>query len=233
MASYPSAVKTFTSKADGAGNKIFASHINDLQDEVHAIEDGLLNGTAPLSASNASLAHLSVALGSTLASLTVSAGSTLQTLSVVSNSTLGGAVFVGGVNSSAVASTLTDIAVKDSAAICWGNAANSSWGAMLAWKDFGAIASTTPQSLTVFAAQSGVLVTFLTNAPAGFDVAAQFYLRPTVAGVLAITTAGTFGSTAGDASKINIYWDSTALRYVLENKTGQSVTIKAKFERGF
>jgi hypothetical protein len=41
-ASYPSAVKTFTTKA--TGDKIQASHINDLQDEVHAIETDLLTG---------------------------------------------------------------------------------------------------------------------------------------------------------------------------------------------
>lgn len=44
MASYPSAVKSFTTKSDGAGNTIFAAHVNDLQDEVAAIEGGLLNG---------------------------------------------------------------------------------------------------------------------------------------------------------------------------------------------
>lgn len=90
MASYPTAVKTFTSKADGAGNKVFASHLNDLQDEVHAIEDGLLNGTAPISASNASFARLSVAAGSTFVGLSVSAGSTLTTLNVTGGSTFGG-----------------------------------------------------------------------------------------------------------------------------------------------
>ena len=65
MATYPGAVKTFTSKADGAGNTINASHINDLQDEVNAIEDGLLNGTAPVNSSRITAASLSVAGGST------------------------------------------------------------------------------------------------------------------------------------------------------------------------
>lgn len=51
MASYPTSVKSYTTKSDGAGNKIFAAHINDLQDEVTAIEDGLLNGTAPVNSS--------------------------------------------------------------------------------------------------------------------------------------------------------------------------------------
>lgn len=45
-ASYPSSVKTFTTKVDGAGNIISASHVNDIQDEVNAIEGGLLNGVA-------------------------------------------------------------------------------------------------------------------------------------------------------------------------------------------
>lgn len=41
MASYPTSVKAFTTKVDGAGNKIFAAHVNDIQDEVSAIETGL------------------------------------------------------------------------------------------------------------------------------------------------------------------------------------------------
>jgi len=45
-ASYPGAVKTFTTKIDGAGNIIFAAHVNDLQDEVNAVEAGLINGLA-------------------------------------------------------------------------------------------------------------------------------------------------------------------------------------------
>lgn len=40
MAQFPSAVKTFTTK--NAGDTIQPSHLNDLQDEVSAIEDGLL-----------------------------------------------------------------------------------------------------------------------------------------------------------------------------------------------
>lgn len=74
MASYPTAVKTFTSKSDGAGNRIFASHVNDLQDEVTAIEDGILNGTAPVTCSRV----------------------TAATLSVAGNSTVGGTFSVGG-----------------------------------------------------------------------------------------------------------------------------------------
>lgn len=43
-ASYPTSVKTFTTKA--AAQKILAAHVNDLQDEVAAVEGGLLNGIA-------------------------------------------------------------------------------------------------------------------------------------------------------------------------------------------
>lgn len=45
-ASYPSSVKSFTTKVDGAGNTISASHVNDLQAEVTAMEGGLINGVA-------------------------------------------------------------------------------------------------------------------------------------------------------------------------------------------
>jgi len=58
MASYPGAVKTFTSRS--AGDVIQPSHVNDLQDEVNAIEAGLLQGTAPLNSSNSTVANLTV-----------------------------------------------------------------------------------------------------------------------------------------------------------------------------
>jgi hypothetical protein len=45
-ASYPSATKSFTTKVDGPGNTIAAAHVNDLQDEVVAIENGLRTGLA-------------------------------------------------------------------------------------------------------------------------------------------------------------------------------------------
>jgi hypothetical protein len=64
-ASYPGAVKTFASRS--AGQTIEPSHVNDLQDEVNAIEDGLLNGTAPLTSSNASVNRLQVSSNSTFA----------------------------------------------------------------------------------------------------------------------------------------------------------------------
>lgn len=57
-ASYPTAVKTFTTK--NAGDTIQPAHINDLQDEVVAIEQGLLGGVSPFQSSNSTLANLSV-----------------------------------------------------------------------------------------------------------------------------------------------------------------------------
>lgn len=78
MASYPTSVKSFTTK--NTGDVVQASHINDLQDEVNAIEAGLRNGTAPINAAGSTVTSLVVTGGSTLASLVVSGGSTLATL---------------------------------------------------------------------------------------------------------------------------------------------------------
>lgn len=71
-ASYPTSVKSFVTR--NAGDTIQPAHVNDLQDEVNAIESGLLTGTAPVSASNASFVHLSVTGDSTLASSTLKIG---------------------------------------------------------------------------------------------------------------------------------------------------------------
>ena len=77
-ASYPGAVKTFATRS--AGQTIASAHVNDLQDEVTAIEDGLLNGTAPLNSSATTVKSLSVSGGSTLADVTVSSRATLSSL---------------------------------------------------------------------------------------------------------------------------------------------------------
>src|SRR5690349_2185942 len=49
-ASYPGSVKVFQTRSNG--QTVDASHVNDLQDEVNAIESGILNGTAPVVSSN-------------------------------------------------------------------------------------------------------------------------------------------------------------------------------------
>jgi len=94
-ASYPSAVKSFTTK--NTGDTIQASHIDDLQDEVTAIETGLLTGTARLNSSNSTLATLSVTGGSTLLTLNVNGGSTFAGVANIAGvlSALSGIVLAG------------------------------------------------------------------------------------------------------------------------------------------
>jgi hypothetical protein len=82
-ASYPTAVKTFTTK--NAGDTIQPAHINDLQDEVVAIEQGLLGGASPLQSSNSTLANLSVPGLSTFAGDVTMSG-TLTVNKIVSTS---------------------------------------------------------------------------------------------------------------------------------------------------
>lgn len=45
-ASYPSSTKSFTTKTDGPAQTVFAAHVNDIQDEVVAVENGLRTGLA-------------------------------------------------------------------------------------------------------------------------------------------------------------------------------------------
>lgn len=84
MASYPNSVKSFASRS--AGQTIASAHVNDLQDEVNAVETALVTGPINLQAST--LASLSVTGGSTVAALTAGA-STLASLSVSGGSTVG------------------------------------------------------------------------------------------------------------------------------------------------
>jgi len=84
MASFPSAIKAFTTKS--AGNVIQPADVNDLQDEVNAMEDGYLNGTARLNSSNSTVKTLSVLGGSTFvgnvvigSSVTLTAGGSIGT----------------------------------------------------------------------------------------------------------------------------------------------------------
>ena len=77
MASFPTSVKSFTTK--NTGDVIQAAHVNDLQDEVNAIEAGYRNGTAPLNAAGSTVTSLVVSGGSTLATLSLSGASTFAT----------------------------------------------------------------------------------------------------------------------------------------------------------
>jgi len=103
MAQYPGAVKSFTTP--NVGDVIQPAHVNDLQDEVNAIEAGLLQGTAPLNSSNSTHVNLSVTGGSTLTTLNVSGASTFAG---AMNLTSGQIAFPAVQNASAGANTLDD-----------------------------------------------------------------------------------------------------------------------------
>lgn len=47
-ASFPASIKAFTTKLDGAGRTIFAAYVNDLQDEVVAVQTVLFTGPLPI-----------------------------------------------------------------------------------------------------------------------------------------------------------------------------------------
>ena len=80
MATFPGGVISFTTKT--ANQSIDAGHINDLQDEVTAIEGGLRNGTAPLNSSNSTFVAISLTGNSTFAGA----------LNITGNSTFSGTV---------------------------------------------------------------------------------------------------------------------------------------------
>ncbi len=82
MANFPTSVYAPAAKA--AGQTVQSAHVNSLDDEVAAIEDGYLNATARLNSSNSTVANLSVTGGSTLATLSVSSGITFSTVAASS-----------------------------------------------------------------------------------------------------------------------------------------------------
>lgn len=94
MPSYPTGVFSPTNKS--AGQTIQHTHINDVQDEIVAIESGLLTGSARLNSSHSTLAALSVTGGSTLAgALTLGAG-IASTVSFASSATFSAGVTFNG-----------------------------------------------------------------------------------------------------------------------------------------
>jgi hypothetical protein len=106
MASFPVSVKTFATRS--AGQTIGSAHVNDLQDEVNAIEDNLVNGLQLVLTARGfttSTGRLNIGGASTLTTLqagastlgTVQAGaSTLASLQVGANSTFTGNVTITG-----------------------------------------------------------------------------------------------------------------------------------------
>lgn len=129
MASYPSAVKSFGTK--NAGDTIQPSHINELQDEVAALEDGLLNGTAPINSSRITAPSAQIT-NATISSLTVTsftfpAASTLTNVNVTGGSTLA-TLNVSGMSSLAdlqVAASAPAVRVSNSANIAVGDASTT------------------------------------------------------------------------------------------------------------
>jgi hypothetical protein len=101
-ASFPDSIFNPTTKQ--TGDPIQPSHINDLQTEVIAIEQGYRQATAPLNSSGSTVTSLSVTGGSMFAGRVVlSSGADITgnssitgALSVSGNSTIGGNVTVGG-----------------------------------------------------------------------------------------------------------------------------------------
>ena len=92
MANFPTSVYSPASKS--AGQTIQASHPNDLDSEVNAIEDGYLNGTARLNSSNSTIVNLSIAGNCTVAGNLIAGNSTVGNLSITGSCTA-----AGGLNS--------------------------------------------------------------------------------------------------------------------------------------
>jgi len=105
MPSYPTSI--FAPSVKTAGQTIQPAHVNDLQDEVVAIEQGITQGTAPLNSSNSTVANLSVLGGSTFVGpITFSTGVTISTGTLTLNQ--GQIVFPATQVPSAGANTLDD-----------------------------------------------------------------------------------------------------------------------------
>lgn len=95
MASYPGGIFSATTK--NTNDVIQGAHVNNLQDEVTAVETGLLSGlqhALTISTGGLTVSTGSVNVGgpSSLTTLNVTGGSTLNTLSVSGGSTFAGAV---------------------------------------------------------------------------------------------------------------------------------------------
>lgn len=95
MANFPNAVTSFTTR--NPGDQIPSADWNTFGQEINAIEDGYINGTARLNSSASTLASLSVTGGSTLNTLNMTGGLTVASLNVSGVSTLVGNVSIGGI----------------------------------------------------------------------------------------------------------------------------------------
>jgi hypothetical protein len=122
MASYPTSIYSPASKS--AGQTIQASHINDVDAELTAIEGGILNGTARLNSSHSTVAALSVTGGSTLA--TLQAGASTVTTFVAGASTLASLNVSGPSTLSGVVTHGADIILQTGFGLCFTGSASTS-----------------------------------------------------------------------------------------------------------
>lgn len=100
MASYPGSIKSFSARS--AGQTVGSAHINDIQDEISAVETGLLSGLAH--AVTISTGGLTVSTGS----VNIGGPSSLATVQVNGASTFAGAAtFSSGVTVSSGGLTLS------------------------------------------------------------------------------------------------------------------------------
>jgi hypothetical protein len=103
VANFPTSIYTPASKS--AGQTIDAAFFNDPDAEITAIEQGYLQGTAPLNSSASTLASLSVTGGSTVATLNISG---VSTLAGAVNLTSGQMIFPATQSAASGANTLDD-----------------------------------------------------------------------------------------------------------------------------
>lgn len=108
-ASYPTAAKSFTVK--NTGDIIQAADVDDLQDEVTAIEQTLITGPITLPAVTAASAVVTGA--SSLASLHVTGGSTFAGSFTSSNSTVNNLNVVGGSTLASLTVTSSNTTLKE------------------------------------------------------------------------------------------------------------------------
>lgn len=85
MPSWPGSI--FAPTVKSAGQTIQAAHVNDVQDEVVAMQTGWSDGTARLHSSNSTVANLTVSGDANLARVDISGGSTFSGVSVNGGST--------------------------------------------------------------------------------------------------------------------------------------------------
>lgn len=223
MAQFPTAVKSFTTR--NVGDVIQPGHVNDLQDEVNAIEAGIVNGTAPLSASNVTVNNLTVTgttIGvtaggnSTFTNVSVTGGSTSATLNVTGGSTLahlqaGNSTIAGTLTVTTIVST--SIAVKSyvrvypSAAFEFGSASTGTKVALnTEVADLGSEWDSTTYTFTP--ASSGYyLITAhgLCRNTGGNDVYGQLWVNDTmVTEVGSVNTGGVPGATPSLSAVLNL-----------------------------